>query len=387
MSDIWHFARPELAQHYLRQFSEFGVKRITLFAPRRAGKTQFLIKDLAPAAEDAGYLVSYVSMWEQKDSPHTALKDCFEDARKRLEQNKNLFSRFFGAKVNKVKFDTELTGLGKLSTDIEFAENPKKASVGELQELLTAYKHLQDALGKKPFLLLIDEVQHLATNSKFEPLTYTLRTILDMSPDSIRVIFTGSSRAGLARLFRDSKAPFFNFADTMNFPLLGEEFVLHLESVYQKVSGKTLGHTRLLELFAALDHNAYYIHALIKTMALQALDDLDAAYKELLDGIADETDFDTHWEKLSAAERYVFGAIAAQIAIFSDDNLTQLKNSKWGKLDRMTLQRALTKIEQKGLIFKEGHGKYRIEQDGMLRWALRNNKLLLSAPHKKNIKL
>lgn len=94
MSDIWHFPRPELAENYLRQFNEFGLKRIKLFAPRRTGKTQFLIKDLAPAAEQAGYLVCYVSMSEQKYAPHTALKDCFDDAKKRLEQNKNIFSRF-----------------------------------------------------------------------------------------------------------------------------------------------------------------------------------------------------------------------------------------------------------------------------------------------------
>ncbi len=382
MSDIWHFPRPELAENYLRQFNEFGLKRITLFAPRRTGKTQFLIKDLAPAAEQAGYLVCYVSMWEQKDAPHTALKDCFDDAKKRIEQNKSMFSRFFAAKINKVKFDSEVPGLGKFATDIEFAENPKKASAGELQELLTSYKSFQEVLGKKPFLLLIDEIQHLATNAKFEPLTYTLRTILDMSPDNIRVIFTGSSRSGLTRLFRDSKAPFFNFADTMKFPLLGEDFVLHLESVYQKVSGKSLNHSQLLEIFEALDHNAFYMHALIKTIAMQAFEDLDSAYKELLDNIADESEFETLWDKLTVAERYVFGAISAQIAIFSEDNLSELKHSEWGRLDRMTLQRALLKLEQKGLIFKEGHGKYNIEQDTLLRWARRNKKLLLSAPRK-----
>ncbi|HET8708596.1 MAG TPA: hypothetical protein VFM46_19975, partial [Pseudomonadales bacterium] len=186
---------------------------------------------------------------------------------------------------------------------------------------------------------------------------------------------------------RDSKAPFFNFADTMKFPLLDEEFVLHLESVYQKVTGKSLDHSKLLEIFEALDHNAFYIHTLIKTMAMQALDDLEKAYQDLLDSIADESDFELIWEKLSIPERYVFGAIAAQLAIFSDENLAQLKQSKWGKMDRMTLQRALAKIEQKGLIFKEGHGKYHIEQDAMLRWAHRNNKLMLSAPQKKNIRI
>lgn len=275
-----------------------------------------------------------------------------------------------------------MPGLGKLATDIEFAKNPKKASTGELQELLTSYKSFQDVLGKKPFLLLIDEIQHLATNTKFEPLTYTLRTILDMSPDNIRVIFTGSSRSGLTRLFKDSNAPFFNFADTMKFPLQGEDFVLHLENAYQKVSGKSLIHSQLLEIVQTLDHNAFYMHALIKTIAMQAFEDLDSAYKELLDDIADESEFETLWDKLTIAARYVFGAISAQIAIFSEDNLSELKHSEWGRLDRMTLQRALLKLEQKGLISKEGHGKYNIEQDTLLRWARRNKKLLYSVQRK-----
>jgi len=46
----WHFPRKDFADRVMQSFVSGGSTALTLFAPRRTGKTQFLIHDLAPAA-------------------------------------------------------------------------------------------------------------------------------------------------------------------------------------------------------------------------------------------------------------------------------------------------------------------------------------------------
>ena len=49
--DPWHFERRELATRTLSLLTDGPAQALTMFAPRRTGKTEFLIKDLAPLAE------------------------------------------------------------------------------------------------------------------------------------------------------------------------------------------------------------------------------------------------------------------------------------------------------------------------------------------------
>lgn len=370
MADIWHYPRTELAAKYLRNIVDFGAKRQTFFAERRTGKTTFLINDLAPAAEDANFVVSYVSLWQQKDAPHLALSDALDETVRRIKSQRNVLVRFFTAKVSKLKFDGDLLGAGKLSADIEFADNARKASPDDLQALSASFMSLVEALNGAPCLLMLDEIQHLATNAKFEPLTYTLRTLLDVAPDNIKVVFTGSSRSDLDRLFANSKAPFFNSADNIIFPLLDDEFVRHLLAVYRRVTGRDLPLERLLDIFHEHRNNAYYIHALVKGMALNAITDLDEGYARLRELIAEEGGSTGLWEKLSEYEQYCFLALANGTAIFSQSNLAELR-LRPGKWDRSSLQRAIGKLQDRGLISKVGHGEYAIANQSLLLWATR----------------
>lgn len=54
INDQWHFSRQELASQTLPVLSSGPAQALTLFAPRRTGKTEFLLKDLAPLAEESG---------------------------------------------------------------------------------------------------------------------------------------------------------------------------------------------------------------------------------------------------------------------------------------------------------------------------------------------
>ena len=77
---IWHYHRPALAKIYLDTLNAGLVTSTTIFAPRRAGKTSFLLKDLMPAAKAAGYAVAYVDLWQTKLSPGISIVRALERA-------------------------------------------------------------------------------------------------------------------------------------------------------------------------------------------------------------------------------------------------------------------------------------------------------------------
>ena len=62
--DPWHFRRAGLAEQVLGTLAHGPAQALSLFAPRRAGKTEFLVQDLAPHAEAKGHLVIYASFWQ-----------------------------------------------------------------------------------------------------------------------------------------------------------------------------------------------------------------------------------------------------------------------------------------------------------------------------------
>ena len=73
MKDLWHFERRDFRRSVLALLNDGPASILTLFAPRRTGKTEFLIKDLAPLAEKAGHRVIYASFWQAQLSPLAVL--------------------------------------------------------------------------------------------------------------------------------------------------------------------------------------------------------------------------------------------------------------------------------------------------------------------------
>lgn len=61
MQDIWHYPRSELAQQVMSLFNSNLSHALTFFAPRRKGKTEFLLKDIKPLAIEQDYQVFYFS--------------------------------------------------------------------------------------------------------------------------------------------------------------------------------------------------------------------------------------------------------------------------------------------------------------------------------------
>ena len=152
----WHYPRTELAEQYLGLLALGISSSLAIIAPRRKGKTLFILQDLAPLSQKKNYIPVYASLWQNINAPHEGLIAALEDAIAALDK-KATFSRLLKAKIKKTTVSNEL--LGKM--EVEFADNPSKPTSKELAYLDQLLSMLVEKAGKKTVLLLIDEVQHL----------------------------------------------------------------------------------------------------------------------------------------------------------------------------------------------------------------------------------
>ena len=150
--DVWHFARPGLAQGDLKRF-QLGLSSARgFFARRRMGKTEFLTKDLLPSAKTAGYLVAYVNLWDNRAAPETAVVAALAEAVEPVGFRK--FLKRLTPPPSKVKASAGVKGVAEGAVEAEF----KPGAAGEsLRSVLKALDRRE-----KTLLLVIDEAQVLA---------------------------------------------------------------------------------------------------------------------------------------------------------------------------------------------------------------------------------
>ena len=304
--DPWHFERSEFTERILTLLAHGPAQALILFAPRRTGKTEFLLKDLAPLAEDGGHRVIYASFWQAPLSPLAVLLHALETS---LRQ---------GSFMDRVRSSaTALAPRLKLSAALPGAEVAAEVDLTALEgrppgELLL---HLDDLLERvsrrrKATILLLDEVQELARIRENTSLVAALRTSLDKRAERLRAVFTGSSREGLAAMFSARQAPFFHFATPIVLPALGEPFVDHVLDTFEKVSQRTLQRNEMLSAFERLHANPYFFRVLIETMLHDPGLTVGSALDQVRDRLAVDLGYPRIWLALSAIQRAVAQALA-----------------------------------------------------------------------------
>jgi hypothetical protein len=219
-------------------------------------------------------------------------------------------------------------------------------------------------------LLLLDEIQHLGTDQKFQAITYTLRTALDQHSRYLDVIFTGSSRVGLRKLFADTKAPFYEFSDRIEFPRLEKDFIDFLANVYQKLVNKTLDVPKAWRIFREIDYNPAYMRSIIKIMILENNYNINDVYKRVLQAIADEYDYPQQWKELTPLDRAIYVALSKNKSVYTERVMKELTNKTGVDVGKPKVQSGLRKLIRLNLISSDGHGKYLIETPGFAQWCI-----------------
>lgn len=358
--DIWHFKREELAKQIIGMFTTGISTSLVFFAPRRMGKTEFLLKDIMPEAIKQHWQTFYFSFLGTQNAKEDFTNGLLEFTHTHAnygQKAKNILQS-----IKKIGATTHQIG-----ANIEFDHAKTLSSFDDL------FKNLAKT-GKT--LLLMDEIQVLALNKNNEQFIATLRTNLDIYKDSIKVIFTGSSREGLRKMFSTASAPFFHFGQNLPFPELTKDFTDHLAKTYHTITHRQIDPSLLWDIFIKLNKIPQLIRALIERLTLQPQLTLNETKEQILTELYHDRSFSKKFEKCSALEKILLGKIANdEQELFSTATKKALaKIVGIHSLGISTIQSAIRSLLNKTLIGKsETRGKYFIDDPNFKDWLLHDD--------------
>ncbi|MFT7186600.1 MAG: hypothetical protein ACI84K_002003 [Pseudohongiellaceae bacterium] len=355
----WHFSRPELATKLLKIFDVGITSNIALIAPRRKGKTLFLLSDLAPQAESCGYLPIYASLWQNMESPHDGLIDALEEAVRSIS-NQSVLKRLFDAKIKKATVSNEL--LGKM--DVEFSSAPQKAPPDDLMLLDRLIGELVSLAKNKTVLLMVDEIQHLSTSASFDPLAHALRTSLDKRQGRVKTVFTGSSRHYMNLLLNESKSPFYHFVDQVPFADLEAGFINFLRKKLHNEYSLSFAISALHQAFEDFDHSPYWMMKMISYLVTFENRLKEAVSYTMILMEASEG-FSELAKTMKSIDIIVYKALCENKSPFSEDILSRVANETELKGIASNVQRSINRLKNSNIISQTVSRSYRVEKPGL----------------------
>jgi len=363
-SDPWHFPRPDLAHSYLQAFDLKLSSARGLFARRRMGKTEFLRRDLLPAAVERGYLVAYTNLWDNRSSPDAALVAALAEA---LEPQgvKAIVARL-AKPVRKVKVGAKLPGGAEGSLEADLAA-PSDRSMA-LREVL---KQLDKQ--KRPLLLVIDEAQVLASASHAD-FAHALRAALDIRKERIKVIFAGSSETTLREMFARASEPFYNWAALEPFPLLGDEFVEFTVKLLNTMARKTLTLQQGKHAFSELHHTPEFFKRFVERYMLYQVQGEASALAHTKASVFSDEHFLKQWSTLIPADQAIITLIArGESDLHGVAGLARLSELLEKTATKNTVAQALRRLQATNAVTRLGIGDYRIEDEAFAEWIRRKS--------------
>jgi uncharacterized protein len=349
LPDPWHFPRSEFADQILASLNGGLVNSIALFAPRRMGKTQFVLRDLLPAHLANGGDAIYFNLWENKSSPESVM---IEALRGHIEILK-------GASTKKT---------GKIASSIDLAIVKFTAEYGEelaakspVETVAAAIRLWAEVLRakKQTGLLVIDEVQHLATSDKFVNFTAALRTALEGSADCIKAVFTGSSQAGLTRMFYDTKAAFYGPGSQISLPRFGHDFIDFISAKASETYKQIFAIEDVAHVFELHNASPYFLRQSLNFAVLKALDLKTAARRVGMD-LYVELGLQEKWDGLSIVEQIVVQCIYGKQQLYTENTRNWISSIAGEEVTARRIQLAVAKLERGDWIDKTLDGKYEI---------------------------
>jgi hypothetical protein len=341
--------RPALARSCLEMVGAQRGRPLAMFAPRRVGKTYFLDHDLTPLARKEGWLPVYADLWLQRSDPLGSINHALEEALDDVDVPATRAGRL--AK-------TPVKAVGALGATVSLGEAPARRALPQAPELrLDALASRLAHASGKPVLLMLDEVQALADVPDGERVVSALRAVLHKRRDALCAVFTGSSQEGLARMVSVVGAPMYQFAQLMDFPPLGDEFLTALAGHFASVHrAKRLSIEDLRRVFAQIGFKPALMRDLVKAMSAEGLTDVDTGMKILL---IDERQV-AGWRGILAGqdvfERAVLLMLAGGRPPFGQETLASLGQLLGERPTVAKVRASIERLRRAGLVAKGGRG-------------------------------
>jgi uncharacterized protein len=349
LPDPWHFPRHKFADQVLNALNGGLVNSIALFAPRKMGKTQFVLRDLLPMHLSDGGDGVYVNLRENKSSPETVIIKALR------------------AHIETLNEPTKKK-MGKISTSLDLEIAKFRAEYGEKLSAKTPVETVAAAVRvwakvlrakKQRGLLVVDEVQHLAASEKFDVFTATLRTALDGSADSIKAVFTSSSQAGLTRMFHDTKAAFYGPGSQIMLPPLGNEFIAFIGKKAANTYKQRFAVEGIARVFDLHNASPYLLRQSLNFAVLWALD-LKVAARHVGMALYIELGLQERWGELAPLAQTILQLIHGKQQLYLEDSRKMISVVTRESVTARKIQLAVAKLERGEWIDKALDGKYEI---------------------------
>ena len=338
--------RPELALGYLALMKAQPGRPLAMFAPRRVGKTYFLDNDLAPAARRQKLLPVYADLWLQKTAPLDAINHALEEALDDATVPKRSVGRLAHTSVKK---------LGALGASIELGDTPPRRALPSAPELrLDALVARLSATAGQPVLLLLDEIQSLGDVADGERIIASLRAVLHKRRAVLFAVFTGSSQDAMTRMLSTAGAPMYQFAQLLDFPVLGDNFLQLLADHFARVHrGKRLQLDELRRVFVRIGHKPALMRDLVKSLSVEGMTDVDAGLQRFMLDERQVALWQALLQPLEAFDRALLAATAAGHAPMARDTLELLARLAPGAQPTVAKVRAaIERLRRHGLVNK-----------------------------------
>ena len=371
------FHRTGLAESILDKLGDPGYKSgLFLSAPRRTGKTTFIKADLLPLLREAGAIVIYADLWEQKQiDPARVIVAAIAEAILHESGAVTRAAKLVGLK--KVR-------IGGLEMDLGVIGTQDGDSIARTLEKLSAATD-------KPIVMVIDEAQHAQTTDEGRQTMFALKAARDAmilgEGAGFRLIATGSNSDRLMTLVASKDQAFFH-ARQEHLPELDDTYLAWvldhspfkghlgldvLHDAFEIFSPRPEPLQALLTSFErdpALDRTTIdrvFVAGAVRAMeaarqafmvSLRAMDALDAAvFRRMARLGRDFTPFDG-----AALQDY-----AALMAAWAPVPAPETAGSVPGP---SAVQVALERLRKESLIWNAGRGLWFIEDSQHAAWAL-----------------
>jgi hypothetical protein len=359
----WHFARPELAEHYLRALDLGLISASALHAKRRMGKTEFLTQDLSPAARQHGYAVGYCNLWQEDQNPAAAIATAVVACASPQSLVGKVRARL-KVPVSTLKIAGKVGGMAAGSAEIGLKDSVE-SGLGTLRSAFAGFDR-----SRNKGLLLVDEAQVLA-DKRHRSLERALRAALDTRKDQLKVIFTGSSEDRLRTMFGAEDKAFYNWARVEPLPLLGAEFVRELTRRANVLTTIKLSAKDTSRAFDAFKGVPELFRRFLSQYLANAFDGVDSAIEKCRQAVYLEGGFATRWEKMLPADRLVLHAVAAgETDLHGARSLAKIGEAlELGRpAHRSVPQNALRRLRDRQVLIQSETGVYRFEDETFGEW-------------------
>lgn len=378
MQNDFYFRRPAIALNMVDALEGKSLTNASaglfLFAPRRTGKTTFLLGDVVPALENRGYLCIYIDLWSDKTkAPDAMLREAIAAQVKPY----NGVIQKVGKAIGVSKFGLP----GGTTLEVAKPEPNNAASIpAALQALMAA--------SQSSIVVIVDEAQHALATESGSAMLFALKsardTINTLPGIKLKLIMTGSSRDKLGYLVLNKQQPFFGAGITelphldMDFieaftaqknEWLGQDEKLSADDVFEAfqltgyrpekletIIAEVVSYGRGPELGKYLRNAASAIHKTIAIEAKEAIQPLSAIQKSVL---------------------MIMAKDGIGFTPFSESTMTRCAAISGKNVNATNIQKALDALRKKDFVWKSSYGQYAIN-DEMVRRALLEDMLSMN---------